>query len=381
MFDAPQTNGNGYMINKYYTSGRLRLWEVKNGVVMFPELTSVPYNVTNFGPGEVFRVDLTTDAQGHHFACYVNGVPDGTLNDPNKKQGNAGTLYSGVFIHGNRGNANNIDNFTLPGVSDLTPPAAITDLAVTSTSASAAFLVWSAPGDNGHEGTASRYDLRYAITPITTDDEFNAATQLTGEPAPSPAGTSESMTVNGLQPGTTYYFAIKTFDQVGNVSPLSNSPSGTTSSLTLGYITDDFNRTDLGSNWIADTGVHIVNGELKASTGQNWDLAVFKASKNPVEVSFQWGAAADNDGIGQGGFAVMLDSPSLSTNGYLIWWRTLYDEIRLWTIINGDPGQPVDMMASTLRDPQAGDIVKVVISSDTDGHHFALYLSDQLMAF
>ena len=36
------------------------------------------------------------------------------------------------------------------------------------------------------------------------------------------------MVVFGLSPSTTYYFAIKTSDEVPNTSAISNSPSGTT---------------------------------------------------------------------------------------------------------------------------------------------------------
>ena len=43
-------------------------------------------------------------------------------------------------------------------------------------------------------------------------------------PRPKKAGSSESMVVTGLDNGKTYYFAIKTKDKAGNISPLSNSP-------------------------------------------------------------------------------------------------------------------------------------------------------------
>jgi len=379
MFDSPSTTGSGYMINKYTTTGRLRLWEVVNGIVQYPELTSVPYSVPTVGPGDVFRVDITTDAAGHHFYCYLNGALDGILDEPNKKQGNAGTLYSGVFIHGNYGDTNNIDNFVLRSSVDTTPPATISDLAVVSTSSSSATLAWTAPGDDGNQGTAQSYDLRYAGAPITTNAEFDAANLVNGEPSPSPAGTRESMTVSGLQPSTTYYFAIKALDAAGNASSLSNSASGTTSSLALSRLTDDFNRTSLGSNWVTDPSFQIVNGELSnTSTASNWDLAIFTARRNPVEISFQWGAGADNDGIGQGGFALMLDSPTLAANGYLIWWRTALDQVRLYTITNGDPDQPVDIRSSRLPDPVAGDTVTVVVSTDATGHHFSLYINGRL---
>jgi hypothetical protein len=373
MFDSPSITASGYMINKYTPSGQLRLWEVKNGVAQFPNLASVPYNVDSFGPGDRFRVEISTDNTGHHFSCYVNDVLDGTLTDPNKKQGNVSTTYSGIILHGDRQNTNNIDNFEIGIFVDSTPPANITDLAASSSSATTADLTWTAPGDDGNQGTAA-YDVRYSTSPITSGSAFNVATQVNGAPAPLPANSTQTMKVSGLAASTTYYFAIKTIDEAGNVAGLSNSASATTAALDGNLVIDDFERETLGSNWVADPSYRIINGELACTpTVQDWDLAVFKVRKNPIEVSFQWGVTADDDGIGQGGFAVMLDNPSVTANGYMLWWRTPADEIRLWTISNGEPGQVVDAKPTSLPHPKAGDVVSVVISSDASGHHFALY--------
>jgi len=112
---------------------------------------------------------------------------------------------------------------------DTTAPAAITDLATSNPTSGTIDLAWTAPGDDGNTGTATTYDIRYlaGTTPIT-DANWATATQCTGVPAPQVAGSSETFTVTGLSPDTTYYFAIKTADEVPNESPLSNDPSGTT---------------------------------------------------------------------------------------------------------------------------------------------------------
>jgi hypothetical protein len=117
--------------------------------------------------------------------------------------------------------------------SDKTPPAAITNLAVTGIVESySAQLTWTAPGDDGSAGQASSYDVRYAKTPIADEAAFSAASQAAGEPAPSPAGTTEYFTVTGLASNTTYYFAVKTRDEALNTSGLSTpSPSGKTGLL------------------------------------------------------------------------------------------------------------------------------------------------------
>jgi len=117
--------------------------------------------------------------------------------------------------------------------SDRIAPAAITDLATTGTVGSCSVqLIWTASGDDGSAGQASSYDVRYSKSPITTDVQFSSATQATGEPAPSPAGTAEYFTVTGIESNTTYYFAVKTRDEALNISDLSTpTPSGKTGLL------------------------------------------------------------------------------------------------------------------------------------------------------
>ena len=88
-------------------------------------------------------------------------------------------------------------------------------------------LTWTTPGDDSLSGTASQFDLRYSTTAITAAN-FAAATRWTGTPAPGPSGTTQSATVTGLQPSTSYWFAIKTADEVPNWSGISNIISRTT---------------------------------------------------------------------------------------------------------------------------------------------------------
>jgi len=110
---------------------------------------------------------------------------------------------------------------------DNVPPAAVTDLSVTAATYTSLTLTWTAPGDDVNVGTAALYDIRYSTSLITVWN-WNFATQCSGEPHPQPAGSSESFTVTGLSSVTTYYFALKTADEVLNWSALSNIPSGTT---------------------------------------------------------------------------------------------------------------------------------------------------------
>ncbi|MFN8548525.1 MAG: fibronectin type III domain-containing protein [Candidatus Eisenbacteria bacterium] len=120
----------------------------------------------------------------------------------------------------------NVPSTTLP-TQDTTAPAAVTTLAIGSSTTSSVTLTWIATGDDGSSGKATTYDLRYSTSPISSGN-FSGATQVTNEPAPKTAGQSESFTVTGLTAGTTYYFALKVADEVPNWSGISNVPSGAT---------------------------------------------------------------------------------------------------------------------------------------------------------
>ena len=82
-------------------------------------------------------------------------------------------------------------------------------------------LSWTTPGDDSLTGTAAQFDLRYSTSAITASN-FASATRWNGTPVPGTSGTRQSTTVTGLVPNTTYWFAIKTGDEVPNWSGISN---------------------------------------------------------------------------------------------------------------------------------------------------------------
>ena len=146
----------------------------------------------------------------------------------------------------------------VPGASttaDTTPPNAIGNLATGTVTVSTIDLSWTAPGDDGATGTATTYDVRYSTSTIN-DGNWASATQATGEPSPLVAGSSESFTVTGLSSSTTYFFAIKTSDEIPNESALSNVPSGTTTCTTATLpFTDNFDRgttATVGNCWVEE---------------------------------------------------------------------------------------------------------------------------------
>lgn len=132
----------------------------------------------------------------------------------------------GITVSGGRLNINNFFD------SDIIAPAAVTNLAAEGWNHRNVTFSFSAVGDDGNSGQASAYDVRYATTSID-EGNFSQATQARGEPEPGAAGTSETFTVKYLEPETTYYFAMKVYDNLGNVSPASNVVTVTTRRPTL----------------------------------------------------------------------------------------------------------------------------------------------------
>jgi hypothetical protein len=82
---------------------------------------------------------------------------------------------------------------------------------------------WTAPGDDGRLGRAVRYDLRYSLLPITPLT-FSYASAVPGVPAPRAAGSVETFSIPGLALGLGYSFAIRTVDDRGFWSKVSNIP-------------------------------------------------------------------------------------------------------------------------------------------------------------
>ena len=58
-------------------------------------------------------------------------------------------------------------------------------------------LSWTATGDDGAEGTASLYDIRYSRS-VITEDNWEQATPARVVPTPQPAGSPEEWLVSEL---------------------------------------------------------------------------------------------------------------------------------------------------------------------------------------
>ena len=117
---------------------------------------------------------------------------------------------------------------------DVTPPNPTDTLAVTPIRWDAVELVWNAPSDSGIERPVDNYEIRYSETPFD-EASWQSASLFPSDVAPLEVGAQQNLVITDLQPATTYYFAIRSFDEQENPSPISNLAQATT--LTLPQIT------------------------------------------------------------------------------------------------------------------------------------------------
>jgi hypothetical protein len=109
---------------------------------------------------------------------------------------------------------------------DQIPPAPVDDLVASpGTFLGEVDLAWSTVGDDGQSGQALLQIVKYNTVPIT-EANFDASFDAFNVPLPGPPGTPQSMTVFGLDPVQTYFFAIKTLD-CGNSSAISTTVPST----------------------------------------------------------------------------------------------------------------------------------------------------------
>lgn len=130
------------------------------------------------------------------------------------------TYYYAVRAEDEAGNRARLSNSPGASTLDLTPPAAIADMAFSEINETSVRLSWTAVGDDGSVGRAESYELRRAPFDLTTETNWDAATVLPGLELPTESGQSESFLATGLAPATSYSFALRAYDNVGNLGPL-----------------------------------------------------------------------------------------------------------------------------------------------------------------
>jgi hypothetical protein len=210
------------------------LWPSSNYGSDWVDLGAPGVNILSTTPGDSYGIKSGTSMATPHVAGVAALVmaENPTWTNAQVKSQILNTVdplssLSGKTLTGGRLNARvAVGASELPA--DTTNPSVVDDLAVdTTVTQTSLTLTWTAPGEDGTSGTAYLYDLRYSDATIT-ESNWDSASLASGEPIPQSYLSSETFTITGLSSGTTYYFALKAADEVGNYGGLSNIASGTT---------------------------------------------------------------------------------------------------------------------------------------------------------
>ncbi|MBE0661968.1 MAG: carboxypeptidase regulatory-like domain-containing protein [Bacteroidales bacterium] len=113
---------------------------------------------------------------------------------------------------------------------DKIAPGTIADLTTERMPENMVKLKWTATGNDVEIGKAYRYDIRYAYTPINSEDAYLIAHRIFSYPYPSLAGLQDSLIINLMNLDSiayfgNIYFSIKAEDEAQNRGALSNSPA------------------------------------------------------------------------------------------------------------------------------------------------------------
>lgn len=178
-------------------------------------MSSNPIDESNFAAGTVLAPGLVPQAPGQAETVLVVGLAPGT------------DYWFAIKVVDEQNNWSSLTVVQVTTLADMTPPAAVRNLEASGAGPFSATLSWTATGNDGSVGAASRYQIRYSTAPLD-ETSWGTATVAANAVAPQSAGGDEQCTVCGLQPATTYYLALKVQDAAGNISGISNVASCTT---------------------------------------------------------------------------------------------------------------------------------------------------------
>ncbi|MDT3428831.1 hypothetical protein J2Z22_004425 [Paenibacillus forsythiae] len=271
------TNVRNGIVGRYADSNNYYFLILYNGNVLLNKKESGSTSTlqqTAFTADTSTFYELKLEISGTSVKGYVDGVLKVQATDSGLTAGKAGLYANGVASFDDV-----LVTASAPASADATAPSAVSNLAASSPASSSVTLSWTASGDDGASGMAASNDIRYS-TSVITSSNFSSAAQAAGEPAPAAAGTSQSMTVGGLNPSTTYYFAMKTTDEAGNVSTISNVASAATS-VSSGSVVNVSTPGELDSalsSAVPGTTIILADGTYKKSgsfaiSGKNGTIA------------------------------------------------------------------------------------------------------------
>ncbi|NOR44076.1 MAG: 4Fe-4S dicluster domain-containing protein [Candidatus Delongbacteria bacterium] len=135
---------------------------------------------------------------------------------------------------------------------DSIPPAPTTDLSPNLVSSSSIEINWIATGNDSLEGTADSYIIKISSTNIS-ETNWDSIPEVPNSITPSISGSIETFNIIELEPLTEYFIAIKTLDNSGNLSDLSNIISATTTEIPDTISPSPITNLNVSSGYVASS--------------------------------------------------------------------------------------------------------------------------------
>lgn len=114
-----------------------------------------------------------------------------------------------------------------PQLSDNVAPSAVSDLQTSVLDNGSVNLSWTATGDDGNNGRAYKYDIRYSYSPIIDNDDYLVSSLYSSSIYPSEAGALDTLNITlmeleNISQHDSVFFAIVVEDANQNRSNVSN---------------------------------------------------------------------------------------------------------------------------------------------------------------
>lgn len=155
----------------------------------------------------------------------------------------------------------------------------------------------------------------------------------------------------------------------------------------------DGGSTNLSTNWFAHpaykikvktVGARKLGQAVNTATGPENDfwnkfVAIPKTITNPNVVKIVFGDNADPVGRVFTGFALMLDKPDTTADGYLLFHYTegARNQLRLFKMTKTVPTEEIGSVDVELTTADVGDTLGVEMTSDAAGHHFRVTINSK----
>lgn len=230
----PAPTGSQWSGNVFFGGASLCTWRRDTST------TTPSWNSTNAWASDssvIYRIDGNASGAVGRATCFATDSRATWANPAfldtawatlNLRPGPGSAAVSAAFPGGYAGH---YDPNTIVPPADTEAPARVDDLSGAAVGTTSAALTWTASGDDNRAGTATTTYVKQHTAAINTESDWTAATTIAtiSGGSNSTGGEQQSYAATGLSAATTYWFCVRSLDEVPNAGSVGNTISVTTS--------------------------------------------------------------------------------------------------------------------------------------------------------